>query len=330
LKTAVEVANASLYQYLQTTSSQDGGCTMVAAVVHGNTLYVANVGDSRAYMVRGGQIAQLTRDHTLTQQKIDQGLIRPEQAEMDPNRNVLTRSMGSGPQVQVDLFPPLQLIEGDTLLLCSDGLTDMLDDTEIARLVDGGSPKRIAQRLIAAANRSGGLDNISVVMARFGRKEASNRSVLVDGIQQMSSRQRRILLAGIALVAAALCAMAVLGFSMFRSPKSTPTPTPIATIAATPTATLTEPTPAPPTAQPSETLSASQPTSTPAPTITPTPTPTPKPPTLTPTPPPSPSLEPTEAGDEGGGDSGGGGSGSGGGGGGGNDSGEPKPEDQDG
>jgi serine/threonine protein phosphatase PrpC len=292
LKTAVEVANASLYQYLQTTGSQDGGCTMVAAVVRGNTLYVANVGDSRAYMVRGGQIAQLTRDHTLTQQKIDHGLIRPEQADMDPNRNVLTRSMGSGPQVQVDLFPPLQLIEGDTLLLCSDGLTDMLDDTEIARLVNGGSPKRIAQRLIAAANRSGGLDNISVVMARFGKKKAPTRSGLVDRIQHMSSRQRRILLAGIVLVAAALCAMAVLGFSMFRSPKSTPTPTPVATIATTPTATLTEPTPAPPTAQPSETLATSQATSTPAPTITPTPTRKPPTPTLTLT--SSPVPEPSE------------------------------------
>ena len=113
LRAAIEIANNSLYQYLQSTGTREAGCTMTAAVVHGNTLHVANVGDSRVYLVRNGQINQLTRDHTLTQRKIDQGLIRPEQAKMDPDSNVLTRSMGAGPMVRVDLFPPLQLVEGD-------------------------------------------------------------------------------------------------------------------------------------------------------------------------------------------------------------------------
>ncbi|MBU0703199.1 MAG: protein phosphatase 2C domain-containing protein [Chloroflexi bacterium] len=160
LQTAVEMANASLYQYLQSTSALASGSTMVAGVIHGNTLQVANVGDSRAYLIRSGQITQLTRDHTLTQQKIDRGMIQPEQAAMDPDSNVLTRSMGAGPTVQADLFLPVPLTPGDLVLLCSDGLTDMLSNEEIVRLAHGSAPRRAAQRLIAAANKNGGFDNI--------------------------------------------------------------------------------------------------------------------------------------------------------------------------
>ncbi|MEE8390804.1 MAG: protein phosphatase 2C domain-containing protein, partial [Anaerolineae bacterium] len=161
LRTAIEATNSSLHQYNQSAGSGEAGCTMTAAVVYGNTLYVANVGDSRVYLLRNGQITQLTRDHTLAQQKVDVGIISPEQAETDPASHVLTRSMGAGQTVQVDLFPPLQLAPGDVVLLCSDGLTDMLKDTEIAHLIGNNSPKRATQRLIEAANQNGGVDNIS-------------------------------------------------------------------------------------------------------------------------------------------------------------------------
>jgi serine/threonine protein phosphatase PrpC len=166
LRTAIEIANSSLYQYLQSTGTQESGCTMAAAVIHGNTLYVANVGDSRVYLLRNGQMTRLTRDHTLTQQKIDQGLILPEQAEMDPDRSVLTRSLGARPTVQVDLFQPLQLAPGDVVLVCSDGLTDMLAEEEIGQLMDASATKHGARRLIAAANKRGGFDNISTVLAQ--------------------------------------------------------------------------------------------------------------------------------------------------------------------
>ena len=170
LRSALEAANQSLYQYLRSTNVQQAGCTMSAVVIHLNTLYVANVGDSRVYLLRNGRITQLTRDHSVTQQKVDQGLIQPEDALRDPDRNVITRSMGTRLEVQVDLFPPIPLVTGDGVLLCSDGLTDMVADVRILTLTGDNAPKRAAKRLIAAANRQGGVDNISVVLAHVGGK----------------------------------------------------------------------------------------------------------------------------------------------------------------
>ena len=290
LRTAIEMANASLYQYLQSTGTREAGCTMATAVIHGNTLYVANVGDSRVYLLRDGQIAQLTRDHTLAQQKVDRGIIRPEQAQTDSGSHVLTRSMGAGQTVQVDLFPPLQLAPGDAVLLCSDGLTDMLEDAEITRLLGSSSPKRATQKLITAANRSGGVDNISVVVARIAGGKPPAAGGILDATRQMPRQQRIILLAGAALALIAICAMAALGWWMYDRRQATPTPTP--TIAATPTAPAV--TTEQPAAPPAETAPPGQATSTPAPTFTPTYTPTPVPPTLTSTPTPTPTPEPTQ------------------------------------
>ena len=288
LRTAIEVANNSLYQYLQSTGTGEAGATMAAAVLCGSTLYVANVGDSRVYLVRDAKITQLTRDHTLTQRKIDQGLIRPEQAEMDPDRSVLTRSLGAGPTVQADLFPPLQLTPGDVVLVCSDGVTDMLADADISRLAGGSAPKRAAQRLIAAANKRGGFDNISVAIARVGgKKQPPAGGGLLESIKGMPRRYKTILLVGAVLVAAALCAMAALGWAMQDRRRATPTPTsaPAATAEAAPTATT-----APVMAPPTDTVPAGQPTSTPAPSLTPTNTPLP----LKPTPTFVPTTAPTE------------------------------------
>jgi protein phosphatase len=270
LRTAVEAANSSLYQYNQSTGTGEAGCTMAAAVIHGNTLHVANVGDSRVYLLRSGQIVQLTRDHTLTQQKIDAGIIPPEQAETDSGSHVLTRSMGAGPTVQADLFPPLQLAPGDVVLLCSDGLTDMLKDAEIARLIGNSSPKQAAQRLIAAANRSGGVDNISVVITQVGEKPPLAGGGLRNTIQQMSQWQQIILLGGAALLLATACAS--LGWWMYDRRQVTPTPIPTTTATTPPTTTPTAQ--ATTTAQPTETAP-SHGTSTPAPTATPTNTPIP-------------------------------------------------------
>ncbi len=292
LRAAVEHANNSLYQYLQSTGTREAGSTMTAVVIHGDTLYVANVGDSRTYLIRNGQIAQLTRDHTLTQRKIDQGLIRPEQAELDPDRSVLTRSLGAGPTVQVDIFPPLQLASGDVVLLCSDGLTDMVEDAEIARLVGGSSPKRAAQRLIAAANKRGGFDNISVVIARAGGKKPPADGGLLGDIRQMPRQQKTILLVGAVLVAAALCAMAALGWWMHGWRQATPTPTSVPTATVEAVLTGTAPVVAPTTVQPTGAGTPSAATSTLQPTNTPTNTP--PPPTHTHTPTATWTPEPTE------------------------------------
>jgi protein phosphatase len=295
LRTAVEVANNSLYQYLQSTGMQGAGSTMAAAVISESTLYVANVGDSRVYLLRNGQITQLTRDHTLTQRKIDQGLIRLEQADTDPDRSVLTRSLGAGPMVQADLFPPLQLTPGDVVLVCSDGLTDMLADAEIARIAGGSAPKRAAQRLIVAANKRGGFDNISVAIARVGGKKTSPAGGgLLESIGRLPRRQKTILLVGAILVAAALCALATMGWRMYGAGRSTPTPTPVptATVETVPTATV--PAVVPTTLQPTDTVSPGHPTSTPRPTNTPTNTPRPPTLTLTPVPPTHTPVPPTQ------------------------------------
>lgn len=295
LRAAVAHANASLHQYLQSTDTTQAGSTMVAAVIHQNLLYVANVGDSRAYLIRNGEISQLTIDHTLTQRKLDQKLIRPEQAEMDPDRSVLTRSLGAGPKVQVDVFPPLQLAEGDTVLLCSDGLTDMLKDPEIAQIASGRSPKRAARQLISAANKRGGYDNISIVVARVGSGKSAVGAGLLADIARMSGAQKTILGVLGALAVLVFCSLMVLwGWTRYDSGQATPTPTGAdasPAIEAT-TEPATEPIVIPTESQPSATPPTDA-TSTPMPTPTPTDTPRPAP-TSTPTPIPTPQPESTE------------------------------------
>jgi protein phosphatase len=273
LRTAIEAANSSLYQYNLSTATGEAGCTTAAAVIHGNILHVANVGDSRVYLLRDGQITQLTRDHTLAQQKADAGIIPQEQVDTDPGKHVLTRSMGAAQTVQVDLFPPLQLAPGDIVLLCSDGLTDMLKNAEIARLIGNHPPKRATQRLIAAANQRGGVDNISTVIVRVGPASTPAGDGLLGTIQQMSRRQKAILLGGAGLVIAAVCIIASLSLWINDRQQATPTPIPTATTAQTPTTAPTlQPTA---TMQPTETSQPTQATSTPAPTATPTNTPIP-------------------------------------------------------
>jgi len=302
LRASVEVANGSLYHLLQATGRREAGSTMVAAVIHGDMLYLANVGDSRAYLIRDGQITQLTHDHTLAQQKIEQGL-----RVADSDHSVLTRSLGAGPTVRVDLFPPLRLVPGDVVLLCSDGLTDMLTDEEIARLVGTGSLRRAAQRLIAAANRQGGLDNISVVIARVGGRKAAAKGGLLDDVRGMSRQQKTFLLVGAVLVAVTLCLLGALVLAITHRGQGLPTATPTATEVVAPVVTTAAPEMTAP--RPTDTVAAGAPTSTPRPTFTPTPTPSPPTPTFTPTstptptptsppaspqPPPPSSPEPTE------------------------------------
>jgi protein phosphatase len=286
LRTAIEIANNSLNQYLQSTGTREAGSTMAAVVIHRNRLYVANVGDSRVYLLRNGELRQLTTDHTLTQRKIDQGIIRSDQADMDPDQSVLTRSMGAGPSVDVDLLSPRQLESGDVVLLCSDGLTDMLSDAEIAHILGNNSPKRAAQKLIRDANRAGGFDNISVVIAQVGgRPKGTGGPAFLDEFRANAAKLatwQKLVLAGLA--AALLVVCTALGWlasatvlDMAGDPTATAEP-PTATLAA-PTAT-TEATAAPEetaTPPPTDTVPAGQPTSTPRPTSTPTNTPDPDP-----------------------------------------------------
>jgi len=284
LRTAIEMANASLYQYLQSTGVHNAGCTMAAALIHNNLLYVANVGDSRVYLIRNGQITQLTRDHTLVQQKLDQGLIRPEQAALDPDSNVLTRSLGSSPTVRVDLFDPLPLVAGDVVLVCSDGLTDMVAAEQIPSLVGNAPLTKAARRLIDAANRQGGVDNISVVLARVGGRPAAARVAARPAPARPAKKTP--LLVGIIIALAAILVftfIAVFSFTYYtrraKQPPAAGTPVPSST-----TQVVLQVGPATWTPLPTDKVPPGHPTSTPRPTNTPMPSPSPRPGRGTPSP----------------------------------------------
>lgn len=142
------------------------GTTLTAVVVTGNKAIFVNVGDSRGYLLSKGKLKQVTKDHSLVQQLVDIGQITPEQARYHPQRNIITRAIGIEADVEVDTFEETLLV-GELLLLCSDGLNDMVEDAEIERvLLSEPDLQRAADTLINMANEAGGSDNITVVIAK--------------------------------------------------------------------------------------------------------------------------------------------------------------------
>jgi PPM family protein phosphatase len=140
------------------------GTTLVALLEDGDSVHLANVGDSRAYLLRNGELSQVTVDHTLVQELIDEGRLRPDEAERHPQRSIITRALGVEADVEVDLFT-YKLLSGDRLLLCSDGLSGVVDEQRIRSvLLRVPEPQRAAERLVALANEGGGPDNITVVV----------------------------------------------------------------------------------------------------------------------------------------------------------------------
>src|SRR6516162_435653 len=144
------------------------GTTMTLACSLGADLILAHVGDSRAYLLRGGALHSLTRDHTLVQELVDRGVVRPEQAAQHPFRHVLTRALGGrGDEIEAEVQQVL-LADADQLLLCTDGLTDMVDATTIgAILQSSASSDDACQALVELALQKGGKDNVTVVLARY-------------------------------------------------------------------------------------------------------------------------------------------------------------------
>jgi len=140
------------------------GTTMVAAVLRGNKLTVANVGDSRAYLIREGVVNQITRDHSLVGELVRDGVMTEEEARVSKKKNRITRSLGGERNVRVDIFEDIQLAVGDIILLCTDGFSQYAGRDTIASLLSNGSPENIANRLIQHANQNGGSDNISVIV----------------------------------------------------------------------------------------------------------------------------------------------------------------------
>lgn len=179
MRDAFSLANARI---LQAADSQPGcrgmGTTLVLALHFDHTLAVAHVGDSRLYRLRGSVLQQLTRDHSLLQEQIAAGLITPEQAALSRHRNLITRALGAAPLLEVELHQH-DFQAGDIALLCSDGLTDMVPDQQIADLLHANRSDlaRACAQLVACANARGGQDNVSVVLikARDNDHRSENR-----------------------------------------------------------------------------------------------------------------------------------------------------------
>ncbi len=165
LREAVEAANADLYAYAQGQPELvKTGATLVAAVARGEQVHIAAVGNARAYLMRDGQIHQVTRDHTLVQQLLDEGAITLEEARDHPRRDVVLRSLGAQPEVAVDIYD-LRLRADDALVLCTDGLVRQLGEDEIAGIVSTSSPRQAAELLVQKATDRGEKDNVTVVAA---------------------------------------------------------------------------------------------------------------------------------------------------------------------
>lgn len=168
---SIRMANARLFDQAQSDPDKTGmGSTLVAAVIVGQKVYIANVGDSRAYLINARGVTQITEDHSWVEEQVRANLLTPEQARRHPQRNLVTRALGSKSDVQVDLFEG-ELEAGDTLLLCSDGLTGRVEDPELATIVLQYPAQEAARQLVALANERGGNDNISVLIVN-ARQEA--------------------------------------------------------------------------------------------------------------------------------------------------------------
>jgi len=166
------------------------GTTLTAARIDGSSALIAHVGDSRAYLLRDGMLRQLTTDHTLVDRMVKSGEITEAEAEVHPHKNVLTRALGTDEQVEVD-EDSIALVDGDRLVICSDGLTGMVTEDQIQAILENTDhPQQAADRLVKAANRAGGIDNISVVVLdAIG--EAGEGGEPVGGRRRLARPSRR-------------------------------------------------------------------------------------------------------------------------------------------
>jgi protein phosphatase len=177
LRRAIKEANADIFsQNRGRTDHRQMATTTVAAVIRGDDLTVANVGDSRAYLIRGDTLEQITEDHSLMAEMINDGVITPDQAATHPYRNVILRSLGAYETVQVDLFFR-QIAPDDTLLLCSDGLTHLVSNKELVDVACVYPPAEATRQLVDLANERGGDDNISVSITRIAHAQIEGDTI---------------------------------------------------------------------------------------------------------------------------------------------------------
>ena len=167
VRTAIQAANDAILERTVSEADKQGmGTTATVLVLREGRYLIGQVGDSRAYLLRDGQLLQLTKDHTYVQELVDAGLITPDRARVHPCSGIITRCLGASREVVPDIhFGSLE--QGDILLLASDGLTGMLEDEHLIRILSSdGEPQHWVDRMITEANRRGGLDNITAIVVR--------------------------------------------------------------------------------------------------------------------------------------------------------------------
>ncbi len=161
------------------------GTTLVAALFLDTYALIAHIGDSRAYLVRQGAIWQITQDHSRLQEQVNAGLITPEQASRYEGKNIITRAVGKEQPAPVDYTPVYDLQRGDTLILCSDGLSNLVSDQELAAVVTQMHPEQAVEYFVQTANDRGGIDNITVEVIRI--EQVPFRGAHINGLAQSTS-----------------------------------------------------------------------------------------------------------------------------------------------
>lgn len=163
LDSAISAANIEVYDMAYSRPDLQGmGTTVVAVIVRNKTAFIAHAGDSRAYIVNGDSIQQITTDHSLVQNMVDRGEITAEQAEHHPKKNLITRAVGVEKRIDID-FSEIDLNDNETLILCTDGLSNFVTKIEMVEDIKDGQYYAFADRLVKRANKNGGGDNITVV-----------------------------------------------------------------------------------------------------------------------------------------------------------------------
>ncbi|GIV91190.1 MAG: protein phosphatase [Chloroflexus sp.] len=243
LRQAFVMANRRVYEEGRGTM----GTTAVAAFFYRNMLYVANVGDSRAYLVREGQIRQLTLDHSLIGDQVAAGLLTAEQARQSTIRNIITRAIGHLAHVEVDLFRE-PLLPGDTIVLSTDGMHGLLSDDEIAAIASMHPIEVAAQRLVDEANARGGPDNITVVVAHVDGLDPTISSQTTTGEPVVKPATntppsvKPLSRVGITIAIIMLIGLVGLGITVIATDQRNPPPllsSPTAVISPTPAVTMT-------------------------------------------------------------------------------------------
>src|SRR5687768_13059849 len=180
LRDAIHRANKIIYQTARTQPQCEGmGTTIVSALFFDNKVAIAHVGDSRMYRLHNEKFEQVTMDHSLLQELVDRGFYSPEEAQRAANKNYVTRALGVEPQVEVEVQEQ-PVDKGDIFILCSDGLSDMVEDEDIRLTIStfGANLDTVAKQLIQLANENGGRDNVSVVLAQANESFPASRGVM--------------------------------------------------------------------------------------------------------------------------------------------------------